>query len=154
MSIISFIVFVISLPMRKFSILIAEDDPDDRFLLKKAFEENKVEETISFVENGIKTLEYLKTIRDANHLYPNLIILDLNMPLRNGKEVLQEIKEDSILKKIPVVIFSTSNNEAVIDKCYELGANTYIVKPLSFGQLLKVVAQIKSYWLQIASLPL
>lgn len=140
--------------MRKFSILIAEDDPDDRFLLKKAFEENKAEETVTFVDNGVKALEYLRKIRDSNHLYPNLIILDLNMPFRSGKEVLREIKEDDILKKIPVVVFSTSGNESVVDKCYELGANTYIVKPLSFEQLLKVVEQIKSYWLQIASLPL
>ena len=140
--------------MRKFSILIAEDDPDDRFLLKKAFEENKAEETIAFVENGIKALEFLKKIRDANHVFPNLIILDLNMPFRDGKEVLREIKEDNVLKRIPVLVLSTSSNEAIIDKCYELGANTYIVKPLSFERLLKVVEQIKSYWLQIASLPL
>ena len=140
--------------MRKFSILIAEDDPDDRFLLKKAFEENKAEETISFVENGIKALEFLKKIRDTNHVFPNLIILDLNMPFRDGKEVLREIKEDSVLRRIPVLVLSTSSNEAIIDKCYELGANTYIVKPLSFERLLKVVEQIKSYWLQIASLPL
>ena len=140
--------------MRKFTILIAEDDPDDRFLLKKAFEENKAEETIAFVENGIKALEFLKKIRDANHVFPNLIILDLNMPFRDGKEVLREIKEDSVLRRIPVLILSTSSNEAIIDKCYELGANTYIVKPLSFERLLKVVEQIKSYWLQIASLPL
>jgi CheY-like chemotaxis protein len=140
--------------MRKFSILIAEDDADDRFLLKKAFEENKAEETVAFVENGIKALEFLKKIRDANHVFPNLIILDLNMPFRDGKEVLREIKEDSVLKKIPVLVLSTSSNEAIIDKCYELGANTYIVKPLSFERLLKAVQQIKSYWLQIASLPL
>ena len=140
--------------MRKFSILIAEDDPDDRFLLKKAFEENKAEETIVFVENGIKVLEYLKEIRQSNHAYPNLIILDLNMPFKNGKDVLQELKEDSALKKIPVIIFSTSSNETVIDKCYQLGANTYIIKPISFEQLLKVVERLKSYWLQTASLPL
>jgi CheY-like chemotaxis protein len=140
--------------MKKFSILIAEDDPDDRFLLKKAFEENKAEETIVFVENGIKALEFLKKIRDTNHVFPDLIILDLNMPFRDGKEVLREIKEDSVLRRIPILVLSTSSNEAIIDKCYELGANTYIVKPLSFERLLKVVEQIKSYWLQIASLPL
>jgi two-component system response regulator len=139
--------------MRKFSILIAEDDPDDRFLIKKAFEENKAGETVHFVDNGIKALEYLKKIQEENHSYPNLIILDLNMPFKNGKEVLKEIKEDVVLKKIPVVIFSTSSNESVIDKCYELGANTYIIKPISFEQLLKVVERLKTYWLQTASLP-
>ena len=107
-----------------------------------------------FVENGIKVLEYLKEIRQSNHAYPNLIILDLNMPFKNGKDVLQELKEDSALKKIPVIIFSTSSNETVIDKCYQLGANTYIIKPISFEQLLKVVERLKSYWLQTASLPL
>lgn len=140
--------------MRKFSILIAEDDADDRFLLKKAFEENSAEEHIQFVENGIQVMDHLKKLKLNNQPYPTLIILDLNMPHKNGKEVLKEIKEDETYKKIPVIVFTTSSNEMVIDKCYEDGANTYIIKPLSFDKLLQVVERIKSYWIQTASHPL
>ena len=75
------------------------------------------------------------------------------MPQKDGREVLQEIKEDEVYKKIPVIVFTTSSNELVIDKCYEAGANTYIIKPLSFDKLLQVVECIKSYWIQTASHP-
>jgi two-component system response regulator len=140
--------------MRKLSILIAEDDPDDRFLLKKAFEENNATERIDFVENGVQVLEFLKNIHGANQHYPNIILLDLNMPRKDGRQVLQEIKEDEELKKIPVIIFTTSRNDLVIDKCYELGANSYIIKPVSFDSLLKVVERLRTYWMQTATLPL
>lgn len=139
--------------MKNFSILIAEDDADDRFLMQKAFEENGVGEHIHFVENGLLVMEYLKKLRLRNQHYPTLIILDLNMPQKDGREVLQEIKEDEVYKKIPVIVFTTSSNELVIDKCYEAGANTYIIKPLSFDKLLQVVECIKSYWIQTASHP-
>ena len=136
------------------SILIAEDDADDRFLLKKAFEEYSTGENIHFVENGIEVMDYLRKIKLNNQSYPSLILLDLNMPRKDGREVLKEIKENEIYKKIPVIVFTTSGNEMVIDKCYELGANTYIIKPLSFDKLLEVVQHIKSYWMQAASYPL
>ena len=136
------------------SILIAEDDADDRFLLKKAFEEYSTGENIHFVENGIEVIDYLRKIKLNNQSYPSLILLDLNMPRKDGREVLKEIKENEIYKKIPVIVFTTSGNEMVIDKCYELGANTYIIKPLSFDKLLEVVQHIKSYWMQAASYPL
>lgn len=139
--------------MKNFSILIAEDDADDRFLMQKAFEENGVGEHIHFVENGLMVMEHLKKLRLRNQHYPTLIILDLNMPQKDGREVLQEIKEDEVYKKIPVIVFTTSSNELVIDKCYEAGANTYIIKPLSFDKLLQVVECIKSYWIQTASHP-
>lgn len=140
--------------MKKMSILIAEDDADDRFLLKKAFEEYSTGENIHFVENGIEVMDYLRKIKLNNQSYPSLILLDLNMPRKDGREVLKEIKENEIYKKIPVIVFTTSGNEMVIDKCYELGANTYIIKPLSFDKLLEVVQHIKSYWMQAASYPL
>jgi two-component system response regulator len=140
--------------MKKMSILIAEDDADDRFLLKKAFEEHSTGENIHFVENGIEVMDHLKKIKLNNQSYPSLILLDLNMPRKDGREVLKEIKENETYKKIPVIVFTTSGNEMVIDKCYELGANTYIIKPLSFEKLLEVVQRIKSYWMQTASYPL
>ena len=131
--------------MKNFRILIAEDDVDDRFLLKKAFEESGFTESVDFVDNGIQLLEYLKQSQQAQRQnYPRLILLDLNMPRMDGKQVLKEIKEDPEFKKIPVVVFTTSRNELIINKCYEMGANTYIIKPVSFDGLLSIVQQLKS----------
>ena len=141
--------------MKNFRILIAEDDVDDRFLLKKAFEESGFTESVDFVDNGIQLLEYLKQSQQAQRQnYPRLILLDLNMPRMDGKKVLKEIKEDPEFKKIPVVVFTTSRNELIINKCYEMGANTYIIKPVSFDGLLSIVQQLKSYWIQTAAHPL
>jgi CheY-like chemotaxis protein len=130
-------------------ILIAEDDADDRFLLQTAFIENGYTDTIDFVENGVDVMNYL---RDLNR-YPSFILLDLNMPKKNGREVLKEIKEHPDLKKIPVIIFTTTKNELEINRCYELGANSYIVKPSSFELLLKIINQIRNYWLMTSAIP-
>ena len=142
--------------MQKFFILIAEDDADDRFLLQTAFEENGFTDPLEFVENGIELIEYLsgisqKKILDAH--YPGFILLDLNMPKKDGREVLKEIKQHPELKKIPVIIFTTTKNENEIRRCYELGANTYVVKPVSFDALVKVIQEIRSYWFNTASIP-
>ena len=99
-------------------------------------------------------MDYLKKIAESNLVLPSLILLDLNMPLKSGKIALKEIKEDELFRKIPVIVFSTSGNETVIDSCYALGANTYIIKPISFEKLLKVIEHVKLYWIQTASLPL
>ena len=140
--------------MKKNSILIAEDDADDRFLLKKAFEENNSEQgSIQFVENGLQVLAYLQKIQTERQTYPSLIILDLNMPEKDGKEVLREIKENEAFKSIPVIVLTTSGNETVINRCYALGANSYIKKPIHFDDLLQVVERIKAYWMQTVSLP-
>lgn len=141
--------------MEEIFILIAEDDADDRFLLQAAFEENGFKDKLHFVENGVEVLEYLNTHRngsDGNGL-PRFILLDLNMPKKDGREVLKELKQDAELKKIPVVIFSTTNNEQEMRRCYELGANSYITKPNSFESLLKTVAALRSYWTHTASIP-
>lgn len=139
--------------MRKFVILIAEDDADDRYLLKMAFAEKGLTDNIHFAENGKDVIEYLAKNKLHLQQLPKLILLDLNMPQKDGRQVLREIKENSEYKKIPVVVFSTSKNEVVIEKCYELGANSYIIKPISFDGLLQVVEQIRAYWIQTASLP-
>jgi len=137
-------------------ILIAEDDADDRFLLQAAFDENDFKDKLHFVDNGVEVLEYLQSIVDAGDLsrLPKFMLLDLNMPKKDGREVLKEIKQHPELKNIPVVIFSTTNNEQEMRRCYELGANSYITKPNSFENLLKTVAALRSYWMQPSGIPL
>jgi CheY-like chemotaxis protein len=141
--------------MKKAFILIAEDDSDDRFLLQAAFDENDGQEILAFVENGIEVIEFLNNIAESkdDSAFPELIILDLNMPKKSGKEVLAELKQHPIYKKIPVIIYTTTRNELEIKKCYELGANTYIVKPISFEGLREVVNAIRSYWMDTATIP-
>lgn len=139
--------------MKKSLILIAEDDMDDRFLLETAFNENGHEHTLEFVENGVELFQYLNGQLEAGRALPGFILLDLNMPKKNGKEVLYELKQHSVFKKIPVIVYTTTRNELEVKRCYELGANTYIVKPISFESLLQVVRSISSYWLSTASIP-
>ena len=136
-------------------ILIAEDDADDRFLLQAAFEENGFTDRLHFVENGVEVLDYLNSIepKENEKHFPRFILLDLNMPKKDGREVLKELKQNPELKKIPVVIFSTTNNEQEMRRCYELGANSYITKPNSFESLLKTVAALRSYWMHTTSIP-
>jgi two-component system response regulator len=133
----------------KLFILIAEDDADDRFLFKTAFEEKGYEDRIEFVENGIELWKFLQDIEKREpekRIYPSFILLDLNMPKKDGREVLREIKQHPAFRKIPVVVFTTTNSENEVKRCYELGANTYVVKPVSFDSLLKVVEEIRMYW--------
>lgn len=145
--------------MEEVFILIAEDDADDRFLLKAAFEENGFTDKLHFVENGVEVLDYLNNIsrnnigQDGEMKMPRFILLDLNMPKKDGREVLKELKQNVILKNIPVIIFSTTNNEQEMRRCYELGANSYITKPNSFENLIKTVAAFRSYWIHTTSIP-
>lgn len=142
--------------MKKSFILIAEDDADDRFLLKTAFEEKGYDDKIEFVENGVELLKFLHDIasKNSNQInFPGFIMLDLNMPKKNGREALQEIKQHPMFKAIPVIVYTTTKNENEIKRCYELGANTYIVKPSRFESLLKTIEDIRSYWFQTASIP-
>lgn len=142
--------------MGKSFILIAEDDADDRYLLKTAFEEKGFQEKIEFVENGVELINFLTAIKvkaGGGGVYPGFVMLDLNMPKKDGRQALKEIKQHPDLRKIPVIVFTTTKNENEIQRCYELGANTYIVKPVSFDGLLKVVDDIWTYWLRTASVP-
>jgi CheY-like chemotaxis protein len=141
---------------RKTFILIAEDDADDRFLIKTAFEENGSDDKIEFVENGVELINYLKAIDNnssSENCYPGFIMLDLNMPKKDGREVLREIKQHPIFKSIPVIVYTTTKNEAEVRKCYELGANSYIVKPARFEALLKTIEDLRHYWLVTSSIP-
>lgn len=143
--------------MNKQPILIAEDDADDRYLLQTAFTEIGYPEQIDFVENGIEVLNYLDNIYTSNNMeikaLPGFILLDLNMPKKDGREVLKELKQHPVFKKIPIIVFTTTKNEIEIKRCYELGANSYVVKPITFDALLKVVENIRSFWFQTASIP-
>lgn len=142
--------------MEEIFILIAEDDADDRFLLQSAFEENGYCDKLHFVENGVELLDYLHQLEGEKYeaKMPRFILLDLNMPKKDGREVLKEIKQSPSLKKIPVIIFSTTNNEQEMKRCYELGANSYITKPNSFENLIKTVAAVRSYWINTTSFPI
>ncbi|MBS1585435.1 MAG: response regulator [Bacteroidetes bacterium] len=137
-------------------ILIAEDDADDRFLLQAAFDENAFKDKLHFVDNGVEVMEYLQALIDSGNKaeLPKFMLLDLNMPKKDGREVLKELKQHPELKKIPVIIFSTTNNEQEMRRCYELGANSYITKPNSFENLLKTVAALRSYWMQPSGISL
>jgi CheY-like chemotaxis protein len=135
-------------------ILIAEDDADDRFLLETAFEECGYKDNLIFVENGIELMHFLdeeKLRNEVDRKFPAFIMLDLNMPKKDGREVLKELKESPKYKTIPVVIFTTTKNENDIRRCYELGANSYVVKPCNFENLVKVIGQIRDYWFGISS---
>jgi CheY-like chemotaxis protein len=142
--------------MKKTFILIAEDDADDRFLLQTAFEEKGFQDKIEFVENGVELLKFLEKIRlkdSDEYMFPGFIMLDLNMPKKSGREALQELKQHPVFKSIPVIVYTTTKNETEIRRCYELGANSYIVKPARFEALLKVVEDIRNYWFNTASIP-
>jgi len=142
--------------MDKFFILIAEDDADDRFLLQTVFKEKGFEDRIEFVENGVELIGYLQKIKESKKQaihYPGFILLDLNMPKKDGREVLREIKQHPVFKRIPIIVFTTTKNDVEIKRCYDLGANTYVVKPVTFDALSKVVEEIRQYWFNTAAIP-
>ena len=135
--------------MESIFILIAEDDADDRFLMQAAFDENGFQDTLHFVENGVELLDYLYNTAapGSENKVPRFILLDLNMPKKDGREVLTELKQSQKFNEIPIIIFSTTNNELEMRRCYELGANSYITKPNSFENLIKTIAAVRSYWI-------
>ncbi len=131
-------------------ILIGEDDPDDRFLLQSAFEDVSGAYGLQFAENGVELLDFLnaETHKNDEACYPAFILLDLNMPRKDGREVLAELKSTPHFENIPVIIFSTTSNEREMKRCYELGANSYITKPNSFEVLRETMQALYDYWVQ------
>ncbi len=129
-------------------VVFADDDTDDRLLLQEAFEENNLKCTLDFVEDGVELLDYL----EKNTTVPSLILLDINMPRKDGKQILKEIKSSPQWRHIPVIMFTTSKSPEDIRKCYDLGANSFIVKPSSFENLLTVTNIIGQYWIETVSL--
>ncbi len=137
-------------------ILMADDDEDDRFMTQQAFEESKLKNTLHFARDGEELMEYLQhkgKYNESNAPKPGLILLDLNMPKKDGRECLREIKSDPSLKHIPVVILTTSRDEQDIFKSYNLGVNSFIVKPVTFQELLNIVIKLNMYWFEIVKLP-
>lgn len=134
-------------------ILIAEDDADDRYLMKTALQETGISEDVVYVENGVELINMLETVNEAGeNNYPKLILLDLNMPKMDGREVLKTMKSNEAYRKIPVVVFSTTKNQLDVKRCYDLGANTYIVKPVSYDTLVTTLKEICIYWFNTATL--
>ena len=140
-----------------FTILMVDDDPDDRLLFKEACEEVRLRNPLDFLENGEQLVDYLKRRGNYAHRegapFPGIILLDLNMPLKDGREALEEIKADAELRHIPIIVLTTSKDEDDILSSYGLGASSYIVKPISLDRLMRVVNSIGEYWVQIVEVP-
>lgn len=135
-------------------ILLVEDSIADADLAREALEDSKIYNTLNVVEDGVAAMEYLrKEGQYASATTPDLILLDLNLPKKDGREVLQEVKEDPDLRRIPVVILTTFDNEDDILKTYNLHANCYITKPINLDQFAKVVKSVEDFWLTIVKLP-
>lgn len=135
-------------------ILLVEDNEGDARLAKEAMRDSKVSNTIHHVPDGVEAMAFLrKEGKYADMPRPDLILLDLNLPRKDGREVLADIKADDVLKRIPVVILTVSNDEADVLKTYNLHANCYITKPIDLGQFIKVVRSIEDFWLTIVKLP-
>jgi len=135
-------------------ILLVEDNPDDVVLTQEVLKEAKVRNNLNVVEDGDEAMEYLYQKGEyENAPRPDLILLDLNLPGKDGREVLMEVKENKNLKRIPVVILTTSRAEEDIFKMYQHHANAYITKPVDFNQFMKVVQTIEDFWLTIVRLP-
>lgn len=138
------------------TILMAEDDEEDRMLTKEAFEEVKLVNDLRFVKDGEELMDYLYQkggySNPGNAPRPGLILLDLNMPRKDGREALKEIKGDSKLRQIPIVVLTTSKSEEDIFRTYDLGVNSFITKPVSFISLVAIVKTLSEYWFEIVEL--
>jgi len=140
--------------IKPLEILLIEDNPGDVRLTREAMKEGKVLNQLNVVMDGVEAMAYLRTegkYKDATR--PDLVLLDLNLPKKNGREVLQEIKEDPDLKRIPVVVLTISKNEQDILRSYDLHANCYITKPVDLEQFISVVKAVEDFWFTVVKLP-
>lgn len=139
------------------TILLADDDPDDRQLTRDAFAQNRLANELHTVEDGEELLEYLHRRGKYEHLknkpLPGLILLDLNMPRKDGREALKEMKADPILRRIPIVVLTTSKAEEDILRSYDLGVNSYVTKPVTFKSLVELIKVLGQYWFEVVELP-
>ena len=139
---------------RPINILLIEDNPGDVRLTQEAFKEGKLSINMDVTMDGVEAVKFLKKEPPySNSVTPDLILLDLNLPKRDGREVLEEIKSDSNLKRIPVVVLTTSNAEQDILKSYNLHVNCYINKPVDFDKFFDIIQKIEDFWLTTAILP-
>ena len=139
------------------TLLLADDDPDDRLLARQALEKSRLANDLRCVEDGEELLDYLrrrgKYADPKESPRPGLVLLDLNMPRKDGREALREIKSDPKLRDIPVVVLTTSKAEEDIARSYNLGVNSYITKPVKFSALVEVMKALDKYWFEIVELP-
>ncbi len=135
-------------------VLLVEDDPGDVLMTREAFEDNKVANRLSVVSDGVSALEFLR--KEGEHSdapTPDLILLDLNLPRMDGREVLEALKNDAALRAIPVVVLTTSEAEEDVVRSYSLHANAYVTKPVDFDRFIEVVRQIDEFFVEVVRLP-
>ncbi|GGT89389.1 response regulator [Actinomadura citrea] len=143
-----------STAVQPITVLLVEDDPGDELMTREAFEHNKVGNTLQVVRDGAEALDFLYKRGDhAGAPRPDLVLLDLNLPKRDGREVLEEIKSDPELASIPVVVLTTSSAEEDILRSYKLHANAYVTKPVDFDQFIKAIRQIDDFFVTVVRLP-
>lgn len=139
------------------SILLVEDSEDDYEATIRAFKKADMRHPVAWCKSGQEALDFLRQEgnykKEIKEQHPDLVLLDLNMPGMDGRKTLQLIKEDSELKKIPVVVLTTSGDERDIETCYRMGANTYVQKPVNFDGLIEAIRGLKAYWFDTALLP-
>ena len=139
------------------TIVLADDDADDRKLTADAFMENRLANQLTCVEDGEELMEYLhrrgKYEKLRSEPLPGLILLDLNMPRKDGREALKEIKADPNLRRIPIVVLTTSKAEEDIVRSYDLGVNSYVTKPVTFKSLVELIKVLGRYWFEVVELP-
>ena len=143
-----------SMPLTPIEVLLVEDDPGDVLMTQEAFEEHKVRNNLTVVNDGTEAIAYLR--REGQYAdvgRPDLVLLDLNLPRRDGREVLAEIKSDPDLRQIPVVVLTTSQADEDILRSYQLHANAYVTKPVDFSRFIDVVRQIDEFFVTVVKLP-
>lgn len=142
---------------RPITILIAEDDPEDRMLMEDAFIESRLVNDLRFVEDGEQLMDYLycrgRYADPINSPRPGVILLDLNMPRKDGREALKEIKSDPTLRQIPIIVLTTSQGEEDVFRSYDLGVNSFITKPVTFVAMVELIKTLRKYWFEIVELP-
>ncbi len=135
-------------------VLLVEDNPGDALLTRIALEDSRISVHLNVVEDGVEAMAFLrKQEKYAKVPHPDIVLLDLNLPKKDGREVLAEIKGDENLRRIPVVVLTTSQAEEDILKAYNLAANCYITKPVDFDQFVKIIRSIENFWFAIVKLP-
>ena len=139
---------------RAIDVLLVEDDPGDVLMTREAFEDNKVANNLHVVNDGVNAMEFLRKQGEYSGVpTPDLILLDLNLPRMDGREVLAELKEDAELRRIPVVVLTTSEAEEDVLRSYSLHANAYVTKPVDFARFIEVVRQIDEFFVTVVRLP-
>ena len=146
-----------SIPIKPITIVMADDDEDDRMMAQDALDEARLSNELHCVEDGEELLDYLyrrgKYTSMSQDPLPGLILLDLNMPRKDGREALKEIKADPALRRIPIVVMTTSKAEEDIYRTYDLGISSFIIKPVAFESLVDIMKALSQYWFQIVALP-